>query len=41
MWGTDRDEYHAWVEVYLEGQGWVNPDIFIDKNVDDHGSYFC
>lgn len=30
--GTDRDEYHAWVEVYLEGQGWVNPDIFIDKN---------
>ena len=29
--GTDRDEYHAWVEVYLEGQGWVNPDIFIDK----------
>ena len=31
--GTDRDEYHAWVEVYLEGQGWVNPDIFIDKKV--------
>ena len=29
--GTDRDEYHAWVEVYLEGQGWVNPDIFIVK----------
>ena len=30
--GVDDDEYHAWVEVYLEGHGWVNPDIFIDQN---------
>ena len=29
--GTDRDGYHAWVEVYLEGDGWINPDVFIDK----------
>ncbi|WP_296875092.1 transglutaminase-like domain-containing protein [Thomasclavelia sp.] len=29
--GTDKDEYHSWVEVYLEGKGWVNPDIFIDQ----------
>ena len=30
--GTDKDEYHAWLEVYVEGQGWVNPDIFMDQN---------
>ena len=29
--GYVDEGYHAWVEVYLEGQGWVNPDIFIDK----------
>lgn len=25
--------YHAWIEVYLEGEGWVNPDIFVDSEV--------
>lgn len=30
--GTEKDEYHAWLEVYLEGEGWINPDIFVDKN---------
>ncbi len=29
--GNTDIEYHAWVEVYLEGQGWVNPDIFVDE----------
>lgn len=29
---TDID-YHAWIEVYLEGKGWVNPDIFIDEKI--------
>lgn len=32
MWGTDKDEYHSWLEVYVKGQGWVNPDIFMDKD---------
>lgn len=31
--GDTDVEYHAWVEVYLEGEGWVNPDIFISKEV--------
>lgn len=31
--GNTDIEYHAWVEVYLEGQGWVNPDTFIDEKV--------
>ena len=31
--GDTDIEYHAWVEVYLEGEGWVNPDVFIDKEV--------
>lgn len=31
--GDTDVEYHAWVEVYLEGEGWVNPDIFIDQKV--------
>lgn len=31
--GTDKDEYHAWLEVYLDGKGWINPDIFIDKDI--------
>lgn len=30
--GDTDVEYHAWVEVYLDGQGWVNPDIFVDKD---------
>lgn len=29
--GTDKDEYHSWLEVYVEGKGWVNPDIFMDE----------
>ncbi len=31
--GNTDIEYHAWVEVYLEGAGWVNPDTFIDEKV--------
>lgn len=31
--GTEKDEYHAWLEVYLDGEGWINPDIFIDKDI--------
>lgn len=31
--GNTDVEYHAWVEVYLEGEGWVNPDTFIDEKV--------
>ena len=30
--GTDRDTYHAWVEIYLDGKGWVSPDVFIDQD---------
>ena len=29
--GDTDVEYHAWVEVYIEGEGWINPDIFMDK----------
>ena len=29
--GNTDVEYHAWVEVYLKGKGWVNPDIFMDE----------
>lgn len=31
--GDTDISYHAWIEVYLEGEGWVNPDIFIDKDI--------
>ena len=31
--GNTDIEYHAWIEVYLEGEGWVNPDVFLDKEV--------
>lgn len=24
-------EYHAWVEIYLENEGWINPKVFFDK----------
>lgn len=24
-------EYHAWVEVYLENEGWINPKVYFDK----------
>ena len=25
-------EYHAWVEIYLENEGWINPKVYIAKN---------
>lgn len=31
--GDTDVEYHAWVEVYLNGEGWINPDVFIDKEI--------
>lgn len=24
-------EYHAWVEIYLEGEGWINPKIYFNQ----------
>ena len=27
--GNTTIEYHAWVEVYIEGKGWINPDILL------------
>lgn len=30
--GTDQNVYHAWLEVYLSGEGWINPDVFIDQS---------
>lgn len=24
-------EYHAWVEIYLEGEGWINPKIYFQE----------
>lgn len=24
-------EYHAWVEIYLEGEGWINPKVYFEK----------
>lgn len=30
--GNTDVEYHAWVEVYVDGKGWVNPDIFVDED---------
>ncbi|MDD3049001.1 MAG: transglutaminase-like domain-containing protein [Bacilli bacterium] len=30
--GETSIEYHAWVEVYLEGEGWINPKIWFDKD---------
>lgn len=29
--GETEIEYHAWVEVYLEGKGWINPKYEFDK----------
>ena len=29
--GQTSIEYHAWVEIYLEGKGWINPKIEFDK----------
>ena len=39
-------EYHAWVEIYLENEGWINPKFFfegeewslVDPTFDDSGS---
>lgn len=25
-------EYHAWVEIYLEGEGWINPKIYFTEH---------
>lgn len=41
-------EYHAWVEVYLEHEGWINPDIYfkskdwglVDPTFDSNGSNY-
>lgn len=24
-------EYHAWVEIYLAGEGWINPKVYFEK----------
>lgn len=29
--GYAQDEYHAWVEIYLEGEGWINPKVYFAK----------
>ena len=29
--GNTSLEYHAWVEIYLEGKGWINPKYEFDK----------
>ena len=31
--GNTDIEYHAWIEVYLEGEGWVNPDLYVDEDL--------
>lgn len=31
--GNTDIEYHAWIEVYLEGEGWVNPEVYLDKEI--------
>lgn len=44
--GETEIEYHAWVEVYLEGKGWINPKYefqekswtMVDPTFDDSGS---
>ncbi|NBK98844.1 MAG: transglutaminase domain-containing protein [Erysipelotrichia bacterium] len=30
--GETTIEYHAWVEIWLEGKGWINPKIEFDKD---------
>lgn len=27
--GNTSIEYHAWIEVYIEGEGWINPDVLL------------
>lgn len=29
--GNTTIEYHAWVEVYIEGKGWITPDVLLDE----------
>ena len=29
--GYVEEGYHAWVEVYIEDMGWINPDIYFDS----------
>ena len=29
--GYVDDGYHSWVEVYIEGEGWINPQIYFDS----------
>lgn len=44
--GETEIEYHAWVEIYLEGKGWINPKYefaekswtMVDPTFDDSGS---
>ena len=45
--GETEIEYHAWVEIYLEGKGWINPKYEfggemwqrLDPTFDDNGDY--
>lgn len=30
--GNTSIEYHAWVEVWLEGQGWINPEVLFEAD---------
>ena len=29
--GYVDDGYHSWVEVYIEGEGWINPQIYFNS----------
>lgn len=29
--GNTTIEYHAWIEVYIEGKGWINPEILLNS----------
>ncbi|MEG0329327.1 MAG: transglutaminase-like domain-containing protein [Longicatena sp.] len=30
--GNTTIEYHAWIEVYIEGKGWIDPEVLLDNN---------
>jgi len=30
--GYVDDGYHSWVEVYIDGEGWINPQIYFNTN---------
>lgn len=30
--GDTTIEYHAWVEVWLEGKGWINPEVLFESD---------